>query len=286
MLQHLFILSFLSVLCMSFHAKLSARAYHSIGLCVGIDPDMDKLPHHLPHSIESLQTFCEAIIQATHQYATAFKLNTAFFEQYGAEGWFAMESVVRSIPKECIVIMDAKRGDIGNTSHAYARAFFERMNADALTVAPYMGRDSVEPFLQYDDRFVFVLGLTSNSGARDFQYMQSKEHNEPLYLRVMESTLLWTEKNNCGFVVGATKPEELAFLRTRFPHSCFLIPGVGTQGGDMATTIRANGIAPALINVSRAILYASSDADYTEQAHTVAQRYLRELHISVDAIVP
>lgn len=249
---------------------------HSV-LCIGLDTTLEQIPPHLRSmsDVDAISEFNRRIIASTHDLAIAYKINLAFYEQYGLDGWIAFERTLHAIPTECIVIADAKRGDIGNTSKAYAKAFYDTYDCDALTVAPYMGQDSVAPFLEYHDRMTFVLALTSNAGSHDFQRLDVG--HKPLYRAVMQSTMAWTqeqEARNLGFVVGATHPQELAELRQSMPGSMFLIPGVGTQGGDIADTLTANAGAPALINVSRAILYASKDRDFDHAARTSALNFL------------
>lgn len=255
-------------------------------LCVGLDTAIEQIPPHL-HSLglsQCLTEFNRRIIASTHDLAVAYKINLAFYEQYGLDGWIAFEHTLSAIPPECIVIADAKRGDIGNTSKAYAKAFFEKYDCDALTVAPYMGQDSVAPFLEYDDKMTFVLALTSNAGSHDFQRMEVG--NKHLYQAVMQSTMAWTSvegAKNLGFVVGATHPQELAELRTKYPESMFLIPGIGTQGGDLPATVQANAGAPALINVSRAIIFASKDRNFDQTARLAALSFVekfRNVHIA------
>jgi orotidine-5'-phosphate decarboxylase len=243
-------------------------------LCIGLDTVFESLPQHLQEASigEGLLEFNKQIIEATHEITSAYKINLAFYEQYGAEGWKAFEQTLAAIPSDCITIADAKRGDIGNTSKAYAKAFFERYNCDAITVAPYMGQDSVAPFLEYTERMTFVLALTSNAGSHDFQRLQYG--NKPLYKTVIQTSLAWASgANNCGFVVGATHPQELADLRTMIPETMLLIPGVGAQGGDMAATMQANTGGPALINVSRGIIYASQARDFAQAAYVAATRF-------------
>ncbi len=250
---------------------------HSM-LCIGLDTSLEQMPQHLLSlpTVDALAEFNRRIIASTHDLAVAYKINLAFYEQYGLDGWIAFERTLHAIPPECIVIADAKRGDIGNTSKAYAKAFYERYDCDALTVAPYMGQDSVAPFLEYHDRMTFVLALTSNAGSHDFQRLDVG--HKPLYQAVMQSAMAWTQvqdATNLGFVVGATHPQELAELRQSMPSAMFLIPGVGAQGGDIADTLTANAGAPALINVSRAIIYASQDRDFDHAARTAAMNFLQ-----------
>ncbi|TAE27517.1 MAG: orotidine-5'-phosphate decarboxylase [Candidatus Kapaibacterium sp.] len=265
----------------------------STPLCVGLDTALEMLPAMLRERTntdslitDALVEFNRCIIEATHDVVAAYKLNLAFYEQYGASGWLAFEKTLACIPDDCLIIADAKRGDIGNTSKAYAKAFFERYSCDALTVAPYMGKDSLVPFLEYTDNMTFVLALTSNAGSADFQRLsatnKSMHEKQPeaaqeLYKHVIQSSLSWLpmpSARNCGFVVGATHPAELAAIRAMIPNEMLLIPGIGAQGGDLAATLRANNGAPCLINSSRAIIYASSGNDFAEAARKAAESFL------------
>jgi orotidine-5'-phosphate decarboxylase len=259
-------------------------------LCIGLDTVFEHLPLHLQARslCEGIVEFNKGIIDATHEVTTAYKINLAFYEQYGVEGWKAFEKTLGEIPSDCITIADAKRGDIGNTSKSYAKAFFERYNCDAITVAPYMGQDSVAPFLEYTDQMTFVLALTSNAGSHDFQRLNVG--NKPLYKTVVQTSLAWAAgANNCGFVVGATHPQELTELRAMIPETMLLIPGIGAQGGDITATIQANYVstaqgkkqAPALINVSRGIVYASKNEDFAQAAFTAATRFNDEIRKAV-----
>lgn len=240
-------------------------------LCVGLDTDIKKLPESIEKSTDGIYNFNKAIINATKDIAASYKINTAFYEQYGVKGWDILKQTVELIPEDIFLIMDAKRGDIGNTSAAYAKAFFEDMRADALTVAPYMGSDSIKPFLDYTDKFVFLLALTSNAGSFDFQRIISA--GKPMYKHVTDVSATWANKTNLGYVVGATHPGELAELRAEHPDRVFLIPGVGAQGGDIDAVIAANKGVPSLINVSRGIIYASSGEDFATAAKEQAQYY-------------
>lgn len=222
------------------------------GLCVGLDLDLAKLPAPYQDRPDGLTAFGCDVIDATRHVASCYKLNLAFYEQYGRVGIDAMYAIREHCGKS-YVIADAKRGDIGNTSAAYARAVFEDLNADAITVSPYMGRDSVGPFLEAAGRMVYVLALTSNPGSQDFQRLNVE--GMPLYERVMRTTLDWPRSADVGFVIGATNAAELADLRSKFPTVPFLIPGLGSQGGDEQQTVAANGGGPAVFNVSRGLLY-------------------------------
>lgn len=239
-------------------------------LCVGLDTDMDKLPEGISKDMDGLLAFNKSIIEATSAFAVAYKINTAFYEQYGAEGWQCMEETLKAIPADCFSIADAKRGDIGNTSAMYARAFFSRMHFDAITVAPYMGEDSLSPFFTFAGKWVICLGLTSNAGSKDFQMLESG--NSKLYEHVMDRVSQWGNPENLMFVTGATKATDLKALRNRFPAHFFLVPGVGAQGGTVQDVCR-NAITDfggLLINASRSILYASSGKYWLEKARAEA----------------
>lgn len=241
-------------------------------LCVGIDPDLSKIPEYYHNQSNPITAFAHDVIEATSHIATSYKLNFAFFEQYGKLGYEALEETVASIPKDIITIADAKRGDIGNTSKAYAEAVFSQLNFDAITVSPYMGRDSIEPFLAYESKAVFVLALTSNEGSFDFQrkFVDGKK----LYEVVIERCMGYEQKGTLGFVVGATHPSELAGIRASIPTVPFLIPGIGAQGGDAKETMDSNNGGPAFFNVSRAILYPTmAYPSYKDSVRMKAEEY-------------
>lgn len=235
-------------------------------LCVGLDSDLNKIPAHLGRDINALLTFNKAIIESTKKYAVAYKINTAFYEQYGAAGWEIMEKTLESIPEDCFTIADAKRGDIGNTSGMYAKAFFENLNFDSVTVAPYMGEDSLKPFLQFEGKWIICLGLTSNEGSKDFQTLKVEE--DYLFERVLKTVSKWGSSSNTMFVVGATKSEQMAHIRSMLPSHFLLVPGVGAQGGDLAEVCKAatNSEGGLLINSSRGIIYADNGMNYAEVA--------------------
>lgn len=240
------------------------------GLCIGLDPDINRLPHHLLHDKNPLVSFLSQIISSTRRFAQAYKINTAFFEQYGIDGIDVLYRIRAEVgSSHCII--DAKRGDIGNTSRAYAKALFDDLKADAITVAPYMGRDSVEPFLDYENKYVYVLALTSNPGASDFQYL--KVEGKPLYSTVIETALSWNRVGGLGFVIGANRLQEIASFRKTYHDVPLLLPGIGAQGAELDAARSANASGPALYNVSRAVLYASSNEDFAEQAALVASQY-------------
>ena len=246
-------------------------------LCVGLDTDITKIPDHLKKHPDAIFEFNKAIIDATLDFCVSYKINTAFYEALGVKGWDAMERTVNYIPSTHFRIADAKRGDIGNTSSQYARAFFETMNFDAITVAPYMGEDSIRPFLEYENKWTIVLGLTSNRGAGDFE-LQSNG-SKMLYEQVIEKASRWGTTENLMFVVGATRAEEFTNIRSIAPDHFFLVPGVGAQGGSLKdisekAMIRDCGI---LVNASRAIIYASENEDFAEEAKAIALQYQYEM---------
>lgn len=244
------------------------------GLCVGLDVDPSRFPAEFAHGPASIVEFCSEIISLTRDVATCYKINTAFYEQFGRRGIEALYAV-RDVVGDAYVIADAKRGDIGNTSSAYARAVFEDLRADAITVAPYMGRDSVEPFLQWPGKMVYVLALTSNPGSADFQ--RQNVGGKMLFEHVMESVLSWDRVSDIGFVVGATHEHELASIRASHPNVAFLIPGIGAQGGDASRIAAANAGGPAVFNVSRGLIYAGSGADWRNAVRAEAERLARDL---------
>lgn len=246
-------------------------------LCVGLDTDLDKIPAHLLDSEDPIFEFNKQIIDATRDYCVAYKPNVAFYEAYGAKGWMSLEKTVQYIGKTHFTIADAKRGDIGNTSSRYAEAFFKNMSFDSITVAPYMGEDSVTPFLQFEGKWVILLALTSNKGSSDFQLMQ--ENDEQLFERVIKKANTWGNTENLMFVVGATHPDYFTRIRKIAPDNFLLVPGVGAQGGDLAAVTR-NGInkdCGLLINSTRDIIYASKGTDFAEAASQKAQAVQKEM---------
>ena len=198
-------------------------------LCVGLDPDLNKIPKHLLETSDPIFEFNKAIIDATSDLCVAYKPNLAFYECLGISGWKSFQKTIEYIPKECLIIADAKRGDIGNTSLYYAKTFFETYSCDALTIAPYMGSDSVKPFLTHENKWAVVLAMTSNEGARDFQFLEA--NNVPIFEAVVEKCKEWGSEENMMFVVGATRSEDIAKMRKLAPNHFFLVPGVGAQGG-------------------------------------------------------
>ncbi|MDE2840832.1 MAG: orotidine-5'-phosphate decarboxylase [Chloroflexota bacterium] len=258
---------------MSFNARLRQTcAKKNSALCIGLDVDLARLPTGIPATREGVVHFCREIIEATHQFAAAYKPNVAFFESMGMWGLEALEEVRGQIPADVVTIADAKRGDIDSTNVHYAVAVFDVLGFDAVTAHPYLGAESLEPFLSRPDRGVFVLCRTSNPGARDFQDLRN-ETGERLYITVAKAVQSWNVNDNCGLVTGATYPEELAEVRQVAPYLPLLIPGIGAQGGDLPATVQAAGTAaPMLINASRSILYASNENDFAEAAATAATK--------------
>lgn len=248
-------------------------------LCVGLDTDIDKIPKHLRSYPDAIFRFNKAIIESTKDYCVSYKINTAFYEAQGLRGWEAMQQTVNYIPSTHFKIADAKRGDIGNTSAQYARAFFEALSFDAITVAPYMGEDSIRPFLEYDNKFTIVLGLTSNAGAKDFELQKTGE--EYLYEKVLRTVSKWGTADNLMFVVGATQSAELKNIRTIIPDNFLLIPGVGAQGGSLSdvSNYGMNKDCGLLVNASRAIIYAGDNEDFGNQASLAAKQYHQEMLI-------
>lgn len=246
-------------------------------LCVGLDTDIQKIPSHLLDTSDPVFSFNKEIIEATARYAVAYKPNLAFYESLGAAGWESLEKTViyvKSKYPEIFVIADAKRGDIGNTSNLYARAFFEKLDFDAVTVAPYMGEDSVKPFMTYPDKWVILLALTSNKGAADFQYLKNENTNEELFKSVLKTSQNWGTEEDMMYVVGATKAEKLKEIREIVPNHFLLVPGVGAQGGSLEE-VAENGLnskCGLLVNSSRGIIYVSSGKDFADKAAEAAQQ--------------
>lgn len=243
-------------------------------LCVGLDTDIQLIPKHLLKYEDPVFEFNKAIIDATLPLAVAYKPNIAFYESMGIKGWQSLEKTMKYLQgfkSEAFTIADAKRGDIGNTSKMYAKAFFEWLDFDSVTVAPYMGEDSVTPFLEYRDKWVILLGLTSNKGSADFQLLQTKGHK--LYEEVITKACTWGRPDNLMFVAGATHPEKFSELRQLVPDHFFLVPGVGAQGGDAAAICRngMNADGGLLINSARQIIYAANNEQFADAAHQAAK---------------
>ena len=252
-------------------------------LCVGLDTDVNKIPEHLfDVSEDPIFDFNKAIIDATADLCVAYKPNLAFYESIGLEGWEILERTVEYIREnypDQFIIADAKRGDIGNTSAMYARTFFGNMDFDSVTVAPYMGEDSVTPFLTYEGKWVTLLALTSNKGAFDFQFMQDAETGERLFEKVLKASLQWGNADNMMYVVGATKAEMLADIRKIIPEHFLLVPGVGAQGGSLAEVVKygMNDECGLLVNSSRQIIYADDSDNFAEAARAEAKKMQAEM---------
>lgn len=254
-------------------------------LCVGLDVDLSKIPPFLLKEEDPIFAFNKAIIDATHPYTIAYKPNIAFYEAYGEKGWQSLRKTINYLNEQhphIFTIADAKRGDIGNTATMYAKAFFEDLQFDSVTVAPYMGQDSVEPFLAFENKVTILLALTSNKGAFDFQTLTTEE--SPLYEQVLIRSQKWHNAHNLMYVVGATKAEYLANIRRIIPNAFLLVPGVGAQGGDLKEVCQygLNDSVGLIINASRAVIYASQGEDFAEKAGEVAQNLQKEMATILD----
>lgn len=252
-------------------------------LCVGLDTDIKKIPSHLHSSKDPVYEFNKQIIDATAQFCVAYKPNTAFYEASGTRGWESLQKTLAYIPDTFFKIADAKRGDIGNTSQLYARAFFDQMGADAVTVAPYMGKDSVMPFLSFPDKWVILLALTSNPGSTDFQ-TTALTSDELLFEKVISVSSQWSDASRLMYVIGATKAEQFKYIRKMIPDHFLLVPGVGAQGGDLATLSEygMNQQCGLLVNSSRSIIYASDGKDFALQAALEAKRIQQEMALYLE----
>jgi orotidine-5'-phosphate decarboxylase len=261
-----------------FSEILSKKSY----LCVGLDTDLQKTPKHLLKEEDPIFAFNKSIIDATADFCVAYKPNIAFYEAQGPKGWESLRKTLDYIPKNCFTIADAKRGDIGNTSHLYATAFFDQKSSglsfDSVTVAPYMGIDSVEPFLSFEKKWVILLALTSNEGANDFQN-EKLATGELLFEKVLKTSSQWADENRMMYVVGATKAENLTRIRQIIPHHFLLIPGVGAQGGSLEAVSRLgmNKSCGLLVNASRSIIYASNEENFAEMARIEAKKIQAEM---------
>jgi orotidine-5'-phosphate decarboxylase len=253
--------------------------YKSSYLCVGLDTDLQKIPKHLLKSADPVFEFNRQIIDATHEYCVAYKPNIAFYEALGPTGWVSLQKTLDYIPKDIFTIADAKRGDIGNTSALYAKAFFEQMDFDSITVAPYMGEDSVKPFLNFKNKWVILLAHTSNSGSADFQLLQSKESGRKLYEEVITKSKQWASPDQLMYVVGATRADKIGEIRKLAPDYFFLVPGIGAQGGDLKAVSKAglNKECGLLVNSARSIIYASSGQDFSNAAKREAKNIRDEM---------
>ncbi len=255
-------------------------------LCIGLDSDISKIPEHLLSEADPVFEFNKQIIDATHDLAIAYKPNLAFYESRGAEGWKSLEKTINylnNFKDEIFTIADAKRGDIGNTSKQYAKAFLDKLNFDSITVAPYMGEDSVSPFLSFDGKWVILLALTSNKGAFDFQLLEDKNSSKKFFEEVIEKSSAWGSKENMMYVVGATKAEMLKDIRKIIPDHFLLVPGVGAQGGSLQGVAKYgfNDKCGLIVNSSRGIIFASNKKDFAEKARENAM----ELKVQMDEIL-
>ncbi|WKZ60291.1 MAG: orotidine-5'-phosphate decarboxylase [Cyclobacteriaceae bacterium] len=253
-------------------------------LCVGLDTDIKKIPDHLKGEKDPVFEFNKQIIDATHNYCVAYKPNIAFYEALGPKGWESLQKTLEYVPKDCFTIADAKRGDIGNTSSLYARAFFENMNFDSITVAPYMGEDSIKPFLQFKDKWVILLAHTSNPGSADFQLIESKVTDRRLYEEVILKAKTWSTPEQLMFVVGATQADKIKHIRELAPEHFFLVPGIGAQGGDLEM-VSKNGMnkeCGLLVNSARAIIYASSGNDFAQAAAREAKAVQEQMRVFLE----
>ena len=258
------------------HQIKSKRSF----LCIGLDTDIKKIPTHLLELEDPVFEFNKQIIDATKDLCVSYKPNIAFYESMGVSGWNSLQKTLDYIPKNIFTIADAKRGDIGNTSYMYARAFFEKMNFDSVTVAPYMGSDSVTPFLEFKDKWAIVLALTSNKGGLDFQKIENK-NGKQLFEQVLETSQNWGTDKNMMYVVGATRAEQLSEIRVIIPNHFLLVPGVGAQGGSVEEVAKygMNADCGLLVNSSRGIIYASSDIDFAEKAREEAEKLQHKMDI-------
>jgi len=258
------------------HQIKSKRSF----LCIGLDTDIKKIPTHLLELEDPIFEFNKQIIDATKDLCVAYKPNIAFYESLGVSGWISLQKTLDYIPKNVFTIADAKRGDIGNTSSMYARAFFENMSFDSITVAPYMGSDSVTPFLEFKDKWAIVLSLTSNKGGLDFQKIKG-ENGKQLFEQVLETSQNWGTDKNMMYVVGATRSEQLSEIRKIIPNHFLLVPGVGAQGGSVEDVAKygMNDDCGLLVNSSRGIIYASFDIDFAEKAREEAEKLQHKMDI-------
>ena len=249
-------------------------------LCIGLDTDIKKIPAYLLELDDPIFEFNKQIIDATKDLCVAYKPNIAFYESMGVSGWNSLQKTLDYIPNDIFTIADAKRGDIGNTSDMYARTFFENMNFDSVTVAPYMGSDSVTPFLEFEDKWAIVLALTSNKGGLDFQKIQD-ENGKQLFEQVLETSKEWGTNENMMYVVGATRAEELLEIRAIVPNHFLLVPGVGAQGGDLKDVAKygLNADCGLLVNSSRGIIYAGNDIDFAIKAKIEAHKLQQEMAV-------
>jgi orotidine-5'-phosphate decarboxylase len=256
-------------------------------LCVGLDTDLEKIPKHLLSLPDPIFEFNKQIIDATHEFCVAYKPNIAFYEALGPKGWESLQKTLEYIPEDIFTIADAKRGDIGNTSSLYAKAFFKQMDFDSITVAPYMGEDSVKPFLQFREKWVILLAHTSNPGSSDFQLIESKVTGRKLYEEVLIKSQQWGSPDQLMFVVGATQTEKIEGIRKLVPDYFFLVPGIGAQGGDLELVSKygMNNRCGLLVNAARSIIYASDQQDFAEAARAESMRMQQQMAKYLDLYI-
>lgn len=255
-------------------------------LCVGLDTDINKIPQHLLTIPDPVYEFNRQIIDATKEYCVAYKPNIAFYESLGPRGWESLQKTLDYIPENILTIADAKRGDIGNTSAMYAKTFFETYDFDALTVAPYMGEDSVTPYFSYKNKWVILLAATSNKGGLDFQYQSLGDTHTMLFEKVIQKSLEWGNEDNTMFVVGATRAEVLHKVRAIAPNSFLLVPGVGAQGGSLEEVVQngMNADCGLLVNASRSIIYAGKEEDFADKASVAAMELQQQMAKYIDQL--
>jgi orotidine-5'-phosphate decarboxylase len=256
-------------------------------LCVGLDTDLEKIPKHLLSLPDPIFEFNKQIIDATHEFCVAYKPNIAFYEALGPKGWESLQKTLEYIPENIFTIADAKRGDIGNTSSLYAKAFFKQMDFDSITVAPYMGEDSVKPFLQFREKWVILLAHTSNPGSNDFQLIESKVTGRKLYEEVLIKSQQWGSPDQLMFVVGATQTEKIEGIRKLVPDYFFLVPGIGAQGGDLELVSKygMNNRCGLLVNAARSIIYASDRADFADAARAESVKMQQQMAKYLDLYI-
>lgn len=272
----------LLLLFMTFREKLhQVTSPSGLGLCIGLDPDPDRLPPDFSPDLDGVSSFLHSVISATSDYTAAYKVNTAFYEAWGSAGWRLLEEIAGKLPPNCLRIVDAKRGDIGNTARHYAKALLERLPFDAITLNPYLGADTLEPFLRREEKGGFVLALTSNPGSADLQHFS--DGRQKLYQLILSQIPTWGPLGNLGAVVGATHSQELIDVRSQFPAIPLLIPGIGAQGGDadVVASLTGNGErGPLLVNISRGILYPQNELPFPESIAQACKDYRQALKIS------
>lgn len=265
---------------MNSQEKLKFKIQNKLHICVGLDSDINKIPSHLSTTSNPILEFNKVIIEATYKYAAAYKINFAFYENWGIEGFKTLEETIKLIPEDVLIIADAKRGDIGNTSKKYAESVFDYFKCDSVTLHPYMGSDSIDPFLAYKDKISFILGLTSNPSSQDFE-KQKLSNGKYLYQEVINKTNSWNKNNNCGLVFGATNIDELKSNIESFNDMPILLPGVGAQGGsleDVVNTFKSYDKSNYIINISRGLIFADNGKDFGQVVKSKIKEYNGIIH--------